>query len=139
MSFDGGYEQRQIADDQYIVGFRGNSFTHYQDVRDFAFLRAAEIGERLGFKYMVVLSDADRSSMMLIDTGSTSYTTGAVYVNTISATTQTYGGMTPAFKPGVNLSVMYFSNKPEKKYLELYEISTLKAELETKHGMQLTH
>jgi len=25
MSFDGGYEQRQIADDQYIVGFRGNS------------------------------------------------------------------------------------------------------------------
>ncbi len=60
-------------------------------------------------------------------------------VNTISATTQIYGGMTPAFKPGVNLSVMYFSNKPEKKYLELYEISTLKAELETKHGMQLTH
>jgi hypothetical protein len=44
MNWDGGYQQRQIADDQYVVGFRGNSFTHYQDVKDFALLRAADIG-----------------------------------------------------------------------------------------------
>jgi hypothetical protein len=137
MNWDGGYQQRQIASDQYIVGFRGNSFTRYQEVRDLALLRAAEIGEKLGFKYMAVLSDDDRSSMMLVDTGSTSYTTGAVYGNTISATTQTYGGTTPAFKPGVNLSVKYFTDRPEPKYLQLYQISDVKSELEKKHGIHV--
>lgn len=134
MNWDGGYQQRQIADDQYVVGFRGNSFTQYQDVRDFALLRAAEIGEKLGFKYLAVLGDNDRSSTTQVDMGSTSYTTGVVYGGTISTTTQTSNDTIPAFKPGINLSVKYFTNRPEQKYLQLYEISSVKSELEKKHG-----
>jgi hypothetical protein len=135
MNWDGGYQQRQIAGDEYIVTFMGNSFTHYPDVKDFALLRAAEIGEKLGFQYMAILSDADRSSMMLIGSGSSSYTTGSVYGNAISATTYTSSNTTPAFKPAVELAVKYFPEKPGRKYLEMYEIGNVKAELQNKHGI----
>lgn len=56
---DYGHYSRKIAEDRYRVNFNGNSRTNYQDTRDFALLRAAELTLTEGYEWFQVV---DRES-----------------------------------------------------------------------------
>ena len=42
-AYDHGYSSRKIAENRYRVNFNGNRHTNFQDTRDYALLRAAEL------------------------------------------------------------------------------------------------
>ena len=71
----GGYYHQKIAENTYIVGFSGNTLTDYQTTYDFAVLRAAEIGEKLQYRYFAIEGQEDKSTTEVVDSGSTSDTT----------------------------------------------------------------
>lgn len=108
--FTGGYEHERLAEDQYIVSFRGNGFTSATRSRDFAMLRAAEIGLRLGYTYFVVDTVDDRGRADSTASG-------------------------PVYKPGVDLHVRYFDGMPDGRHLEIYQVEQLAAEVRDQYGL----
>lgn len=54
----GGFYHQKVAENAYIIGFKGNGFTDSQLANDFAKLRAAEIGAKLGFTHFVIERNA---------------------------------------------------------------------------------
>ena len=140
MSSDGGYYERKINENEYIVGYNGNSFTNYKDVADYAVLRAAEIGEKLGYKYFSIEGQRDASTTIVYPGDSTSRTTGTAYSygNTTSynATTNTTSGDVVAFKPRAELKIKYFTEKPTGRFLELYEVSEKLNQLKSAHKIK---
>jgi hypothetical protein len=122
----GGFEQRMIAEDVYVISFKGNGFTSAQRVKDFSMLRAAEIGRKLGFTHFVILGSEDQSRTEIISTGTTSNTTGSAYGTgnyaTYSGTTTTHTNTMPVFKPGVEIGVKYFEGPPSGRFLEIFEV-----------------
>lgn len=138
MAWDGGYFHEKLSEDEYIVGFHGNSFTAYQIVSDYALLRAAEIGDKLGYQYFSIDAQTDKSRSIEYQGTSTSTTTGTAYPigGTInySGTTITTPSSYTEFKPRVHLRVKYFTNKPEGRFLELRNVAKEMAELKAKYS-----
>ena len=56
----GGYSETFLAQDTVRVFFRGNAQTEPEQTHDFAMLRAAELGQQRGFKFMVILNGGNR-------------------------------------------------------------------------------
>jgi hypothetical protein len=139
MSDAGGYYHQKISENIYRIGFRGNGFTNFKKAKDFALLRATEVGNQLGYTYMSIEGSEDLSKTSVINTGSTSYTTGTAYGfgNTAyySGTTNTYSNAVPVKKPRIEFIVKYFEGKPQERLLEVYQISSLMAELKNRYKM----
>jgi hypothetical protein len=137
MGDTGGYYHQKLSEDIYRIGFRGNGFTPFKRAKDLALLRASEVGSQLGYTYMSVEGSEDLSKTSIVDTGSTSYTTGTAYgygnTGYYSGTTNTYSNSVAVKKPQVEFVVKYFEGQPKERLLEVYEIAPLMAELKTKH------
>ena len=137
----GGYLQQKLAEDVYRITFRGNGFTDYKRANDFALLRAAEIGKKLGYSYLSVEGEEDYYRTTIVDTGSTSYSSGSAYGYGNSAsyygTTTTYNNQMPIIKPGVILVAKYFQGTPEGKHLEVHNIEEIICSMTTKYKLTL--
>jgi hypothetical protein len=140
MAWDGGYEQQRISENEYLVSFHGNSFTKYETVVDFALLRAAEIGEKLGYEYLSVEARGDRSRSIQVEGTTSSTTTGSGYKvgNAVSytANTTTTPSTYTAFKPRMEVRVRYFVTKPEGRFLELHRVPDVLREIRAKHEIK---
>ncbi len=64
----GGYSERQLAPDKYMVTFGGNGYTPASDVKAMAYRRAQEVCEQAGFAgFDVVDKDADETGYVRTD------------------------------------------------------------------------
>ena len=133
----GGFYHQKVSENAYIIGFKGNGFTDAKRANDFALLRAAEIGDKLGFTHFVVEGSIDKSKREIIDNGSTTTTTGNVYGYGNSASF--YGSSTktnnkiPVYKPGVEIGVLYSEGVPEGRHLEILVIKEVLNDLKAKY------
>lgn len=57
----GGYEEMQVDAATYQVSFHGNPNTSLEKVRDYALLRAAELGSNMGYTYFSVVGEENRT------------------------------------------------------------------------------
>ena len=133
----GGFYHTKVSDNAYIIGFSGNGFTEAKRANDFALLRAAEIGSKLGFTHFVVEGTLDKSKTEIINTGSTTNSSGNVYGygNTASfnSTSTTTNNSMPVYKPGVEIGVLYSEGIPQGRHLEIYEIEKVISEIKSKY------
>lgn len=137
MGDTGGFYHQKVAENSYIIGFKGNGFTDSQRANDFAKLRAAEIGAKLGFTHFVIEGTLDKSRTQIVDMGSTTTTSGNVYGYGNSAsfygTSRTTSNTMPVFKPGVEIGVLYSEGVPEGRHLEVFVIQDVINELKAKY------
>jgi hypothetical protein len=128
--FTGGYTETWLAEDAVRVRFNGNGYTSSERAADFSLLRVAEIAQKRGYRYFVLLSE---------DVGSTSYQTPATYNlnrfgNTV--TVQQMGGGTVT-KPSAENTAKLLKSAPRGFPGIVYEASficrsiTQKYEIET--------
>lgn len=139
-STSGGFYEERIAENNYIVRFNGNGFTSDEIAYDYALLRAVEIGYELGFSFMLLNGSKDtgtttKGSMTLPQTSTTSGFVGGTsyYGTTTSYDTTTYD----INKPGYDLNVLYFEDKPEGRFLStsLFNITDSLYKLRAKHNI----
>jgi hypothetical protein len=120
-SSTGGYFEERIAEDNYLVYFKGNGYTTDKQAYEYALLRALEIGSELDYKYMFIQSSDSRAKNTTTNINLPTYstTTGSVGGNNIYASTITN---TPTAinvrKPRYYLNVFYFYVLPQGKFLK---------------------
>lgn len=56
LGMTGGYTDKQLGPDKYLVTFNGNGFTSPMRASDFALMRGAELALMHGYKYIVVFN-----------------------------------------------------------------------------------
>lgn len=133
----GGFYHQKISENAYIIGFKGNGFTDSTRANDFAKLRAAEIGEKLGFSRFAIEGTLDKSRTQIVDMGSTTTTSGNVYGYANSAslygTSTTINNSMPVYKPGIEIGVLYYEGLPEGRHLEVFIIKDVIREIKAKY------
>ena len=138
-AYAGGFDQTRVAEDAYVVTFRANGYTSPTRARDFATLRAAEIGRKLGFTHFVIVGTQDLSQLSTVNTGSVATTNGTVTatgnVATVSGTTTTLPTAVTFYKPVVELGVKYFEGPPTGRYLEVFEVQRVYSELAQRYSI----
>jgi hypothetical protein len=139
MGSTGGFYHQKKSENFYVIGFRGNGFTNAKRANDFAKLRAAEIGSKLGFTHFAIEGSVDKSSREIVNTGSTTTTSGNAYGygNSVSyyGTSTTTNNSMPVYRPGIDIGVLYFEGIPEGRYLEIFVIEEVLSELKAKYGI----
>jgi hypothetical protein len=74
--FGGGFSEMALANDAYMITFRGNGFTSAELVNAYLLRRGAELTKQKGYKYFIIMTgkqDVDRQQM---STPATINTTG---------------------------------------------------------------
>jgi hypothetical protein len=89
----GGFSERQLSSDTFVVSFQGNGFTQEERARDFLLLRCADLTLAHGAKFFRLSQSTDTSQTMVFQTPSTTTATGTVSGNNFSATTTTTPGV----------------------------------------------
>ena len=90
---NGGFYERKHGTNSYMIAFSANSFTHQEDVYDFALLHAAEFGKERGFHYFIINDTRDGTTVEHHSTGiSTTTYNGTVTGSTVSGTAVTDTG-----------------------------------------------
>jgi len=112
--FQGGYSESQYADDVYEVTFKGNSHTSADRAKDFAMLRSAELCQKNGYSYFVVIDKESSTSISASTSAGQSLSTYPAKVNgtTYSHTINTGGQTTIRSKPSSSVTVKMLRNKP---------------------------
>ena len=133
----GGYSHQQVSENSYVVTFTGNGYTTKERATDFALLRAAEIGDKLGFTHMVVAGEADQSTSRMVSLGAVTQTNASAYSYGNYATGQATSYTTPSFanirNAGTSIGVLFFEGSPEGRYLEVHKIKPLMNMLKAKY------
>lgn len=139
ISQDGGFYNRKVAENIYIIGFNGNGFTNNQRANDFARLRAAEIGEKLGYTHFIVEGTLDTSRTEIVDAGSTTTTTGRVREHGSSATyretSTTRNNTYTVYRPGVEIRAVYSEGVPKGRHLDVFVIDEVIREVKAKYDL----
>ena len=140
ISRDGGYTQVRTSPNTYTVNFTGNAETPYPRAYDFALLRACEIGQQLGFSWLVIEGQTDNSSRQVLQGPTSSQTIGTAvgpYGTTFIGTTTTFPNQTTEFRPGVGLSLSYYTDQPTGKFLpnSIFNIADTLASLRAKYNL----
>ncbi len=136
-SKSGGYYEKRISEDQYVILYKGNGYSSFDVIKDYAFLRSAEIGQKIGYKYFVIIniSDVSKTESYLhqtpISSTATNESWGGVSVSTTGGETYTQ----TIWKPRVQLEVKYFSSIPTEKYLELYNVDEIVEKMTEKYNL----
>lgn len=63
----GGYSDRRLSSDTYIVTFTGNGYTPGSVVELYLYKRASEIAQENGYPYFVVLSGSNHGGVHIIN------------------------------------------------------------------------
>lgn len=127
----GGYYHQKISENEYNIGFQGNNFTEPQRVNDYATLRAAEIGSKLGFTHFVVKDTSEKPRTQIVNMG---------IITTVSSSANALGNNTSfngksRTKNDSEIDVFYFDDMPERRYLEVFIIQDVMKEIKTKYGI----
>jgi len=129
MGSTGGYEQTQLDENAFAIRFYGNSFTKRSTVTHYARLRAAEIGKQLGYQYVALLGEEDRTVSGTYTTPTTTTTAGSLNTSgntgTFYSTSTTSGGAQSTTKPRVEIIARYFEELPDGRFLELHRVDEL--------------
>ena len=136
----GGFYHRKVTEDTYVIGFNGNGFTNSQRVNDFAILRAAEIGSKLGYTHFVVEGTLDRSQTEFVDMGTTTTTSGKVEENRHSTSFQTTSRTTnntyKVYRPGVEIKVVYSEGVPKGRHLDVYVVQDVIRDIRSRYDIK---
>jgi len=109
----GGYSDIQLSENTYKVTVEANGFTSASKATNLALMRASELTLQRGYKYFIIVSSDDNTYSTTYTTPSTTNLTANLYGNTITGTTQTYGGQTYKFYfPTPSLTFVMFKKKP---------------------------
>jgi hypothetical protein len=139
IGYAGGFYHQKVSENAYIIGFSGNGFTSNERANDFAKLRAAEIGKKLGFSHFVIDGTLDKSGIDTINTGSTTTTSGNLYGYGNSAsfygTSYTTNNTTRVYKPGVEIGILYSEGIPQGRHLEVFVVQDVLNELKAKYNI----
>lgn len=63
----GGYSDKRLSSDTYIVTFTGNGYTPGSTAELYLYKRAAEIARENGYQYFVVLNGANHGGIHVIN------------------------------------------------------------------------
>lgn len=55
--FGGGYRDTQVNSDTFIISFEGNQYSDPGMLYKYSLMRAAEVAQKKGYQYFIVLSD----------------------------------------------------------------------------------
>ena len=127
---------RQVSDSTYVIGFRGKKNTDVRVVNDYVVLGAAEVGSKLGFTHFVIDSLLDKSRKEVFNTGSatglgnTRECRNAVPCCGSRATTKP---VMRAYKPGVEIRVIYSKEVPKDRHLGMFVIEEVLSALKSKY------
>jgi hypothetical protein len=113
-----GYQETFYAPDIVSVSFSGNANTSYENVNDFAMLRAAELALQNNYKYFAVNSTRDLTQQHLKTSAGSSTTTEKITekngVEVKTTEKQYYPPSTSINEyPKVLLEIQFFNDKPE--------------------------
>lgn len=136
MGAAGGYEEKMVGENAYVITFSGNGFTSKERTRDLALYRAAQIGEKLKYTHFAVMGETDISQSKTVYTGSTSTTNASVYGNYGTATTTTTPTTIPVYAPGTTIGALYFEGPPQGRYLEVREVREVLKEMRAKYRLK---
>lgn len=136
MGSEGGYQEKMVRENAYVISFTGNGFTSKERTRDFALYRAAQIGDKLHFTHFVVMGEDDLSRSQTIYTGSTTTTNASVYGNSGTATSTTVPTMIPMYFPGTSIGALYFDGPPEGRYLQVFDIEAVLKDIGSKYKLK---
>jgi len=131
--FTGGYIETRLAPDIYEVTFNGNGYTSARQTKDFAMLRAAELCQKNGYKYFVVIGRENSVSKQTYQTAGQTYTTYPAHVNgTYYGSSINVPGQTYEFeKPSSDMTIKMLKDKPvnvDVFFDAAYIISSLKSQ-----------
>ncbi len=135
----GGYYDKRINDNTYIIGFSGNGYSNFNTVRDYTFLHAAEIGKKLGYQYFTTngVKDLSTSEKYLQSTPLQSQATqdyfGNIHVQTTGGELYT---QTVSY-PKSAIKATYYSEKPSENQLRIYNITSVINKVTKKYDMNL--
>ena len=141
-AFNAGFSETQLAPDVYRVSFEGNAFDDAQTVADYTLLRCAELAQKDGYPYFMVVESSDLTRSAAYTTPTTSNTnfsanaSGNRYGATAygTATTTTYGGQTYNFTyPGASNTIILLREKPSDGFA--YDAAFLVKSLRGKYGL----
>ena len=107
-----GYAERRIKENVYEVTFQGHKRMSFESTYDFAVLRALEIGKTLGYEYMLLTSNKDKTKTKYLTLGG-GCTTTAISKETTCSKPTTYRRTLPAY----TVKVQYFEKKPKGRFL----------------------
>ena len=136
----GGFQNQRISTNQFLVDFAGNGFTSKKKTNDFALLRAAEITKEYQFNYFTIEGDRDLSRSERHYSGSTSRTTGYLNSYGSSASYSGYTTTTPQvtniYKPGSQLRIKCYVNKPTGHVGRIFTADQVIVEMKSKHKIE---
>ena len=134
----GGYLETRLREDEYEVSFAANLATNRATIYDYALLRAAEIGARLGFTHFAVLGATDATVTTVTGVNTTTTVKSEVGEDgEYTSTTETNSSPAVAVAPRLVLRVRYFDGMPHERHLEVYEVAPTLAELAGRHDVKL--
>ena len=134
-NFLGGFSETQIGEDAFTITFKGNAFISRETVANYTLLRSAEVVLAHGFSYFVIVDSDKYSKSGSYTTPVTSSTTATISGNTISGSTQYYGGDTFFYKkPRASNTIVCFRSKPDLGGL-IYDANFLVRSLKSKYSI----
>ena len=117
MGSEGGFQSQRLSANMFAVQFLGNGFTSQKQADGFAFLRAAEITQQIGYRYFMILKDVNQTSVDYAQFTTPGYTHGNVnvignfaYLN--ATTTAPTVHNIPVLKPGREFLVRCYDTIP---------------------------
>jgi len=134
-----------MGNQTYVIRTNSNAFGSFSDTRDFALLRAAEIGRQHGHPYFVILESKDWSKKGSFTTpgqyqsqthgSATAWGTGNMV--TAHGSSSTHGTYTPPQthnfeKPRSEVFVRFLSKRPEDPNVMWFETNKVFQELNTR-------
>lgn len=123
MSGVGGFQEKQIGRNQFLVSFAGNGYTSGQRAIDLCLLRSAEVALGNGYHYFAVTENRNQ-----VDT-STTLTTGTYGGGVMLATTQAIP------KPSTSNTILCFRDRPFG-FDGLFDAEAVFADLSSKYGVK---
>lgn len=130
-SESGSFYHRKEAENVYVIGFSGNGSRNSQRAQDFTLLLAAQIGQKLGYAYFVVLGRQDTSKVRIAEKGAPASMPGRVKGPGNAASSRT----TPATMRGVEIRVLYTNRAPKGRPGEVYTINDVIRFIKSKYNI----
>ena len=131
----GGFSETQLGEDAFSITFKGNAYISRETVANYTLLRSAEVALAHGFSYFVIVDSEKYSKSGSYTTPTTSSTSATISGNTISGSTQYYGGQTFFYKkPRASNTIVCFRSKPDLGGL-IYDANFLVRSLKSKYSI----
>ena len=135
--FKGGYSDTQVAENIFVVSFKGNGYTSAERAEDFALLRSAHVAVDHGFSYFVIVSDQNSTSTSAYTTPTTTTASATVVGNTAYGSATTIGGQTYIIaKPRTRNTIVCLKEKPSSGFY--YDAAIVIRSLDEKYGIAPT-